>query len=96
MREMLNKVTFLTNIIFMILNNASFIVQMIILYSLSDDVGGYSFSQILLLWGISASSYGVSRFFFNKAFSLVETINSGKLDAYLVLPKNVLISCITS
>ena len=27
MREMLNKVTFLTNILFMMLNNATFIVQ---------------------------------------------------------------------
>ena len=32
MREMLNKTTFITNILFMILNNASFIVQWIILY----------------------------------------------------------------
>ena len=33
-REMLNKVTFISNVLFMILNNASFIVQWIILYSL--------------------------------------------------------------
>ena len=39
-REMLNKVTFISNIIFMILNNACFIVQWIILYSLKDEVGG--------------------------------------------------------
>ena len=30
-REMLNKVTFVSNIIFMILNNSSFIIQWIIL-----------------------------------------------------------------
>ena len=96
MREMLNKTTFITNIIFMILNNASFIVQWIILYSLKDNVGGYEFTQVLLLWGIAASNYGFSRFFFNRAFSLSDTINNGKLDAYLVQPKNVLISSITS
>ena len=32
MREMLNKTTFLTNIGFMILNNATFILQWIILF----------------------------------------------------------------
>ena len=32
MREMLNRVTFLTNIGFMILNNATFILQWIILF----------------------------------------------------------------
>ena len=42
MRELLNKVTFFTNIIFMILNNASFIIQILILFSIKDNVGGYS------------------------------------------------------
>ena len=83
LREMLNKTTFITNIIFMILNNASFIIQWIILYSLKENVGGYTFNQVLLLWGLAAGTYGVSRFFFQKAFSLSDTINNGKLDAYL-------------
>lgn len=95
-REMLNKVTFISNILFMILNNACFIVQWIVLYSLKENVGGYTFKQILMLWGIAAGTYGVSRFIFKEAFDLTETINSGKLDVYLIQPKNVLISCITS
>ena len=95
-REMLNKVTFVSNIIFMIINNACFIVQWIIIYSLKDNVGGYSFKQILLLWGMAALTYGISRFFFRNAFELSEIINSGKLDNYLVQPKNVLLSSITS
>ena len=96
MKEMLNKVTFITNIIFMLLNNASFIIQWIVLYSLKDNVGGYIFKQVLLLWGMAAGTYGVSRFFFKRAFSLAETINNGKLDSYLVQPKNVLLSAITT
>ena len=96
MREMLNKVTFVTNIFFMILNNASFIIQNVILFSLKDNIGGYNFKQILLLWGMAAGTYGISRFFFRNAFRLSDTINNGKLDAYLVQPKNVLISSITS
>ena len=94
MREMLNKVTFFSNIIFMILNNACMIVQWIILYSLKDDIGGYTFKQILLLWGLAAGVYGVSRFFFKRAFNLSEIINNGKLDSYLVQPKNVLLAVI--
>lgn len=95
-REMLNKVTFVTNILFMILNNASFIVQNVILFSLKDNIGGYEFKQVLLLWGMAAGTYGISRFFFRNAFRLSDTINNGKLDTYLVQPKNVLISSITS
>lgn len=95
-REMLNKVTFITNIVFMVLNNAAFIIQWFILYSLKDNVGGYTFKQILLLWGISASTYGFAHFFFKNAFNLSETINNGKLDSFLVQPKNVLLSVITT
>lgn len=96
MREMLNKVSFLSNIIFMIINNACFIIQWVLLYSLKESIGGYTLKQMILLWGIAASTYGVSRFFFKKAFTLSETINTGKLDAFLVQPKNVLLSAITS
>ena len=96
MRQMINKASFITNIIFMILNDTCFIVQWVILYSLKEDVGGYSFNQILLLWGIAASTYGVANFFFRKALSLSDTIVTGKLDSYLVQPKNVLLSVITA
>ena len=96
MREMLNKATFLSNIIFMVLNNASFIIQWVVLFSIRDNIGGYNLKQVLLLWGMAAMTYGVSRFFFLKAFSLSNIINSGKLDSFLVQPKNVLISVITT
>ena len=61
-REMLNKTTFITNVIFMILNNASFIIQWVILYSLRENVGGYSFKQVMFLWALAASTYGISHF----------------------------------
>lgn len=96
MREMLNKVTFLTNIIFMILNNASFIIQWAILFSIKDDIGGYTMKEVMLLWGLAASSFGLAHILFNRAFSLPQLIVNGKLDAYLVLPKNVLLSVLTS
>ena len=96
MREMLNKTTFITNILFMILNNSSFIIQWLVLFSLKKDIGGYTMNHVLLLWGIAAATYGISHFFFQKAFNLSDTINNGKLDSYLVQPKNILISAITS
>lgn len=96
MREMLNKVTFLTNIVFMIINNATFIVQWIILFRIKEDIGGYSMKEVMILWGLAASSFGLSRILFARAFSLPDLIINGKLDSYLVLPKNVLLSVATS
>ena len=95
-REMLNKTTFITNILFMILNNASFIIQWVVLYSLKDNVGGYTFKQVMLLWAIAASTFGIAHFFFKKSFELSDMINTGKLDSFLVQPKNVLLSAITT
>lgn len=95
-RELLNKATFLSNVFFMILNNSCMIVQWIVLFTVKDNMGGYTFKQVLLLWGIAAGTYGVARFFFRNAFNLSETINSGKLDAYIVQPKSILLSAITS
>ena len=96
MREMVNRVTFLTNICFMILNNATFMVQWMILFRLRGDVGGYSMREIMLLWALTAASFGLSHILFARVFSLPELIINGKLDAYLVQPKNVLVSVITS
>lgn len=95
-REMLNKVTFFSNIIFMILNNGCFLIQWIILYALKDGIGGYSFKQVILLWGLAAGTFGFSHFFFKNAYGLSSVINEGRLDNYLVQPKNVLLSLITS
>lgn len=96
MRQMTNKVTFITNVLFMILNNASFIVQWIILFNLKDEIGGYSIKEILLLWGLASGTYGVSHILFHKAFEMSDLIINGKLDTFLVQPKNVFLSVITS
>lgn len=96
MREMVNKVTFLTNVCFMVLNNATFLVQWFILLRLREDVGGYTLREIMLLWGLVAASYGLSHILFARVFSLSELIIKGKLDSFLVQPKNVLVSVLTS
>jgi len=96
MREMTNHVTFITNITFMILNNATFVVQWLILFQIKSDVGGYSLNDVLVLWGIAASTFGLSHIMFHRAYDLPELIVNGKLDAFLVQPKNVLLGVISS
>ena len=95
-REMLNKVSFISSIFFMILNNASFIIQWFILFSIKDNICGYQIKDILILWGLASGTFGVSHFFFKKSYSLSNVINTGQLDNHLVQPKNVLLSCITT
>ncbi len=96
MREMLNKVTFFSNIFFMILNNASFIFEWIVLFSIRNEIGGYGFREFMLLWGMAAGSYGICHVFFSRSARLSDLIINGELDTYLVQPKDVLLSAITS
>ena len=72
MRQMINPLSFTLNVIFMMLNNAAFIIQWIILFSLKDSFGGYG------------------------AFTLGQTIENGGLDQYLVTPRNLYYSVISS
>ena len=72
------------------------IIQWLILFSIRDNFGDYGLKQVILLIGLSSSIYGFAHFFFEKSFKLSETINTGKLDAYIVQPKNILLSTITS
>jgi ABC-2 type transport system permease protein len=96
MRQMVNKFTFISNIVFMIINNASMIIQWIIIYSIKDTIGSYTLKSVLLLWGFASSTYGVAHFFFKNAFNLSDFINTGRLDTILVQPKNTLLSTITT
>ena len=96
MKQMTNKVTFITNIIFMILNDATFIIQWLILFNVKEDFGGYNIYTVLVLWGLATTTFGISRLLFYKAFELPDLIINGKLDSFLVQPKNVLLSVITS
>lgn len=96
MREMTNKAAFTTNVLFMMLNNSTFIIQWMVLFHLKKEIGGYGMKEIMLLWALAASSYGLAHIFFHRAFNLSELITEGKLDAFLVQPKNVLLSVISS
>ena len=96
MKQMVNKVTFITNILFMIFNNATFIVQWIILFNIKEEIGGYGLKEIFLLWGLAASGYGIANIAFRRAFTISELIINGKLDTFLVQPKNVFLSVISS
>ncbi len=91
LRAMDNKISFVSQIIGMIFNNAIMILQWVVLFSLRDNIGGYGFKEILLLWGLAASIYGFSHAFFDNASSLSTLIMYGKLDAFLVQPKDTLI-----
>ncbi|MCQ2749310.1 MAG: ABC-2 family transporter protein [Clostridia bacterium] len=96
MASMLNKASFITYIVFMMLNNACFLIQWVVVFSIKSSVCGLTFKEVILVWAIASSSYGFARFFFTDSFTISDYVIKGKLDAYLVQPKNTLLMVATS
>ena len=96
LKSMDNRTAFIFQILGMALNNAVMIIQWIVLFSIKDNIGGYTFNDILLLWGLAATTYGVAHAFFESSFTLSNLIIEGKLDAFLVQPKDTLLYVSTS
>lgn len=90
------KTSFAMQIVMMILNNAFFLLQWIIVFNITKSIGGYGFKEIVVLFAICAGSYGVAHLFFNGAYKIGGLIYEGKLDVYLTQPKNVLLNVCSS
>jgi len=96
LKEMEYRVAFISQVIGMILNNGSFIIQWIILFSLQSHFGGYLFEDVMLIWAVAAGAYGLNRIIFGNSINISNYVLTGKLDSYLVQPKNVLLNLIVS
>ena len=91
-KEWKYKPSFFMQIAMMILNDLFFIIQWVIIFQLVDNIGGYTFKETMLLWGIAAGGFGISHALFGGAWNIKEIVYEGKLDVYLTQPKSVLLN----
>lgn len=91
-KEWQYKQSFFMQIFMMILNDLFFIIQWLIIFSIVDDIGGYGFKEVMLLWAVAAGGYGFSHAFFGGAWNIKNLVYEGRLDVFLTQPKNVLIN----
>ena len=96
MKCMENKVAFLTSVIMMIFNNATFIIQWLTIFAIKETVGGYTLNDVMLFWAISSGAYGLAHILFNGVNKIPNYIEEGKLDAFLTTPKTPLCYVATS
>jgi len=96
MKCMENNVAFLTSVVMMIFNNATFIIQWLTIFAVKETIGGYTLNDVMLFWAISAGAYGLAHIFFNGINRIPDYIEEGKLDVYLTMPKNPLCYVATS
>jgi ABC-2 type transport system permease protein len=86
------RANFIVQVLGMVINNAAFIVFWKVLISRAGAVAGYAFEDIMFLWALAASAFGIAHIVFGNAPRLGRLVMSGELDVFLLQPKNVLIN----
>lgn len=90
------RVTFLTQVIGMMLNNAVYFVFWVIFFDRFKEVRGWGLGDMFFLFGVVAASFGLSMFLFGNISDLANVIANGRLDYYLSLPRPVLLHVLAS
>lgn len=90
------RVSFLTQVIGMMLNDFMYFTIWIIFFQRFKDVRGWGIGDMYITYGVLASAFGLMSMLFGNALYLSEIINKGRLDYYLSLPRPVLLHTISS
>ena len=90
------RAAFVTQIVFMMINNGVYFIFWVLYFDKFKEVRGWNVNDMMLLFGIAATSWGIGSFFFGNFVSLAEVIVQGRLDYYLSLPRPVLLHVLAS
>ena len=90
------RVSFLTQVFGMMLNNAIYFVFWIIFFARFEEINGWDLVDMLFLFGVVATGFGAGTYLFGNAVRLSSLIASGQMDYYLSLPRPVLLHALAS
>ncbi|MEW8955445.1 ABC transporter permease [Clostridium sp.] len=90
------RLSFIIQVIGMIINNAAFIFFWWIFFNNVGNIAGYGFKDTLMLFAIMSTSFGLAFIMFGHIGDMAKMIVNGDLDSYLLQPKDPLINIICS
>jgi len=90
------RVSFLSQVIGMILNDGIYFVIWLIFFDRFNSVRGWGVTDMYVTFGITASAFGLVSLLFGNTFTLGDIITKGRLDYYLSLPRPVLLHAVAS
>ncbi len=77
----------------MALSNATFVFFWWVAFSqVGGRIGGYDFRDVMFIWALTSSAFGLSNILFANASQLTRLIVTGELDTFLLQPCNVLVN----
>ena len=87
------RASFITQAFGMALSNSSFIFFWWIAFGqIGGQIAGYSFEDVLFIWAVTSSAFGLSRVLFANVSSLTNLIVTGELDTFLLQPCSILMN----
>jgi len=90
------RASFLVQVFGMMLNNAAFAAFWGALIARAGKVGGYGFTDVMVIWALTSTSFGIAHVAWGNIRSLGSIILRGELDVYLLQPKNAFINVLCS
>jgi ABC-2 type transport system permease protein len=91
------RAAFLTQVFGMALNNSMFIIFWLILFEqVGGTIKGYAFSDVMFLWALAATGFGLAQVLMGNGHHISRIIYSGELDVYLLQPKPVAVNLVAS
>lgn len=90
------RVSFLIQVVGMMLNNAMYFLIWVIFFDRFRSVQGWGLSDMYVTFGITASAFGLVNLLFANTFNLGDIITKGRLDYYLSFPRPVLLHAVAS
>jgi len=77
----------------MALSNSSFIFFWWIAFGqIGGSIAGYTFEDVLFIWAVTSSAFGLGHILFDNASRLTSLIVTGELDTFLLQPCNILLN----
>lgn len=90
------RASFITQCLGMMLNDAIMFVFWWLYFERFPAVRGWELRDIVMLWAVVATSFGLAVTLFGNGSRLAGLIVQGQLDYYLALPRNVLLHVLVS
>lgn len=90
------RTSFLLQVFGMMLNNGAFALFWAVLVGRTGGVGGYGFSDIMFVWALVSTAFGIAHVVFGNVRSIGRIVMEGELDLYLLQPKNVMLNVLAS
>lgn len=90
------RVSFLSQVVGMMLNNAIYFLIWVIFFDRFKNVRGWGVTDMYVTFGITAAAYGLVSLLLANVHNLGDIIAKGRLDYYLSFPRPVLLHAIAS